>query len=85
MRFSDSSCLNAQIASLGMPDVKWCNARSEKEDRPPVYRVNGEVYRAGREDDVVQTAVAGYRLPTSDEWEYAARGGLDRQAVPVGR
>ncbi len=76
---------NHPVHSINWYDaVKWCNARSEREGRPPVYRVAGEVYRTGRADIVVQTAVAGYRLPSSDGWEYAARGGLTSRRFPWG-
>ena len=56
--------------------VKWCNARSEKEGKAPVYKNATAVYRNG---DVLDPAIVasanGYRLPSDKEWEFAARGG----------
>ncbi len=64
--------------------VKWCNARSQKEGRPQVYTVAGAVYKTGQHNGVVQTAAAGYRLPTDVEWKYAARGGVAGRRFPWG-
>ncbi len=62
--------------------VKWCNARSEMEGREPVYRVGGEVYRTGQSEPAADAGKDGYRLPSSEEWEYAARGGLVGKRFP---
>lgn len=59
--------------------VKWCNARSEKEGLPPVYELDGAVYRSGESVPLVKSNSTGYRLPQNAEWEWAARGGVSSQ------
>jgi formylglycine-generating enzyme required for sulfatase activity len=56
--------------------LKWCNARSQKEGRTPVYKVDGAVYKTGFSVPAVDVAANGYRLPSEEEWEFAARGGV---------
>ena len=64
--------------------VKWCNARSEKEERTPCYTVGGELYKTGQSSPDCNFEANGYRLPTNEEWEYAARGGLSDKRFPWG-
>ena len=68
--------------------VYFCNKLSKMKGKIPVYSVNGTSdftkwnyiphERNRIEDDVTQNINAnGYRLPTVEEWEYAAKGGED--------
>jgi len=53
----------------------YCNYRSEMEGRTPCYNLS---------DWSCNFSAGGYRLPTSEEWEYAARGGLVGKRFPWG-
>ncbi|MBO7654748.1 MAG: SUMF1/EgtB/PvdO family nonheme iron enzyme [Kiritimatiellae bacterium] len=64
--------------------IKWCNARSEKEGLTPCYTVGGAVFRKGDGLPDCNFSASGYRLPTVQEWEFAARGGLVGNRFPWG-
>ncbi|MBR4613886.1 MAG: SUMF1/EgtB/PvdO family nonheme iron enzyme, partial [Kiritimatiellae bacterium] len=70
--------------------AKWCNARSEMEGLKPVYYFRGHVLREDSVKGLASPDVVafgsndGYRLPSRDQWDYAARGGVSSTLFPWG-
>jgi len=70
------SASNHPVHTVSWYDVlKWCNARSAMEGFTSCYDTN---------DWSCDFNANGYRLPTSEEWKYAARGGLSGKRFPWG-
>lgn len=68
--------------------IYFCNRLSKSEGLEPVYAVNGKKsvsqwnYKPHRENKIEgkitqDLSANGYRLPTVEEWQYAAKGGKD--------
>ena len=64
--------------------LKWCNARSEMDGLEPVYYADGKPYKKGLHEPTADVSKSGWRLPTEDEWQYAARGGKIGLRFPWG-
>ncbi len=73
--------------------IEYCNQRSIKEGLKPYYNIDRSTKDPNNQNDIdnikwvvtINAGANGYRLPTEEEWEYAASGGqLSKSTVYPG-
>lgn len=71
---------NRPVESVTWYDaVMYCNKLSEKEKLTKYYDITNIIKNGNNIIDATVTIIGGkgYKLPTNEEWEYAAKGGLN--------
>ncbi len=58
-----------------MDALEFCNELSKREGLPPTYEINIKTFNEKEEISIRINDKGGYRLPTFEEWKYAAAGG----------